>query len=72
MLPESGFQIFSLERVQQRFIKQGLLDRFLACMKPASMHCALLVRALFFGLRATLSQSVSRFPGLRLLGSQQR
>ena len=37
MLPERGFQIFSLERVQQRFIQEELLDRFLACMKPASM-----------------------------------
>lgn len=48
MLPESGFQIFSLERVQQRFIKQGLLDRFLACMKPASITIRLPSAGVFF------------------------
>lgn len=48
MLPEQGFQIFSLERVQQRFIQEELLDRFLACMKPASITIRLPSAGVFF------------------------
>jgi hypothetical protein len=31
------FQTFSLEDAQGSLIKEALLDRFLACMKPASI-----------------------------------
>ena len=43
-------EIFSLAKHRQRFIQNILLDRFLACMKPASITLRQLRAGVFFGL----------------------
>jgi hypothetical protein len=43
-------EIFSLAKHRQRFIKISLLDRFLACMKPASITLRQLRAGVFFWL----------------------
>jgi hypothetical protein len=43
-------EIFSLAKHRQRFMKNLLLDRFLACMKPASITLRQLRAGVFFGL----------------------
>ena len=43
-------EIFSLAKHRQRFIKNVLLDRFLACMKPASITLRQLRAGVFFWL----------------------
>jgi hypothetical protein len=46
------FQTFNLARAAHGRITPSLLDRFLACMKPASTLNARLVRAFFLFVRA--------------------
>ena len=41
-------EIFSLAKHRQRFMKNLLLDRFLACMKPASITLRQLRAGVFF------------------------
>lgn len=43
-------EIFSLAKDRQRFMTILLLDRFLACMKPASITLRQLRAGVFFGL----------------------
>ena len=43
-------EIFCLAKHRQRFIKTLLLDRFLACMKPASITLRQLRAGVFFWL----------------------
>ena len=59
-------KLFSWNSTANMVIHNALLDRFLACMKPASITCAGLVPAFFLGF--SLRQRVYPLPHIRAAG----
>ncbi len=65
-----SFQTFSLETGAELLIKGALLDRFLACMKPASITLRPLRAGVFF--EATLHPAKIQDPSLAQLSMARR